>query len=510
MANLTETAQWESGVRRIETTDQVLGGESGPMNAGIKHLCNRTLFLRQGQDILRSGLHGRSWVGRVPALQQAYRAIAYSPSLKRFVALHTGGSGNTAAMTSDDGVTWTARSLDNAGWQSVCWSPTLNLFAAVADSGTSGGNQVATSPDGITWTLQSAAEANGWNSVCWADTLGMFVAVAGSGTNRVMTSVNGSTWLPQAAAEANSWQSVAWSSELGLLVAGAISGTNKFMTSINGTAWIARPHPATFFGAKGLCYSPELNLFVGVTSSSADRVATSPDGINWTARTAAQANGWQSVAWSPELNLFCACSADGTDRLMTSPDGITWSPARAPVEGDFRRIAWAPELGMFAACSFSGSSFRIISSGSATEIATPSILGTMSNDSAPAGRLGERISSAVTAVGSFSTGTPKDLTSIVLTAGDWDVDAIVTFAAAAITGTAAMASINTTSATHGTVGDNKAETPTVPTAAAGSTLVITKHQISVSATTTVYLVGSITFSAGTPTANGRITARRVR
>jgi hypothetical protein len=47
MADLNETAQWEAGIRRIETTDPVLGGEDGPMNVGIKQLANRTLHLRR-------------------------------------------------------------------------------------------------------------------------------------------------------------------------------------------------------------------------------------------------------------------------------------------------------------------------------------------------------------------------------------------------------------------------------------------------------------------------------
>ena len=46
-----------------------------------------------------------------------------------------------------------------------------------------------TSPDGITWTARSSAsDANGWYSVCWSPELSIFVAVAYNGTNRVMTS----------------------------------------------------------------------------------------------------------------------------------------------------------------------------------------------------------------------------------------------------------------------------------------------------------------------------------
>ena len=45
-----------------------------------------------------------------------------------------------------------------------------------------------TSPDGITWTTRTSAANNAWLSVCWSPELGIFVAVANSGSGtRVMT-----------------------------------------------------------------------------------------------------------------------------------------------------------------------------------------------------------------------------------------------------------------------------------------------------------------------------------
>jgi len=84
---------------------------------------------------------------------------------------------------------WTIRTsaVDN-DWLSVCWSPELGLFCAVASTGT--GNRVMTSPDGITWTIRTSAADNEWYFVCWSPELGLFCAVADSGTgNRVMTSL---------------------------------------------------------------------------------------------------------------------------------------------------------------------------------------------------------------------------------------------------------------------------------------------------------------------------------
>ena len=84
---------------------------------------------------------------------------------------------------------WTIRvSAADNNWHSVCWSPELGLFAAVATSGV--GNRVMTSPNGIDWTIRVSAADNNWYSVCWSPELGLFAAVAYSGVgNRVMTSL---------------------------------------------------------------------------------------------------------------------------------------------------------------------------------------------------------------------------------------------------------------------------------------------------------------------------------
>jgi hypothetical protein len=122
---------------------------------------------------------------------------------------------------------WTARNVPQSYWRSVCWSPDLGLFVAVASGGT---NRVMTSPDGINWTPRTV-EASNWTSVCWSPELGLFVAVAYEDTNRVMTSPDGINWTPRTV-EASSWRSVCWSPELGLFVAVAYEGTNRVMTSL--------------------------------------------------------------------------------------------------------------------------------------------------------------------------------------------------------------------------------------------------------------------------------------
>jgi len=53
MANLAETATWETGIYQIEETDPVQGGANGVDNLPHKHLANRSLWLKQDHDTVK-------------------------------------------------------------------------------------------------------------------------------------------------------------------------------------------------------------------------------------------------------------------------------------------------------------------------------------------------------------------------------------------------------------------------------------------------------------------------
>jgi hypothetical protein len=55
MPNVTETSQWENGIYRFETTDPIVGGETGIDNLPHKQLGNRTQYLKD-QAILQGRL----------------------------------------------------------------------------------------------------------------------------------------------------------------------------------------------------------------------------------------------------------------------------------------------------------------------------------------------------------------------------------------------------------------------------------------------------------------------
>lgn len=143
---------------------------------------------------------------------------------------------------------------------------------------------------------------------------------------------------------------------------------------------------------------------------------------------------------------------------------------------------------------------------------TQGIVGTTTNDSAGAGYVGEYISSNVPQASgvSMTTNTDTNITSISLTAGDWDVNGNVyleptnigAFSAGKIWTSTTSATKPNDSNVTGILGSStffNAMSFTAPTI-----------RVSVSVTTTVYLSARATFSAGTMTGYGNLTARRRR
>lgn len=146
---------------------------------------------------------------------------------------------------------------------------------------------------------------------------------------------------------------------------------------------------------------------------------------------------------------------------------------------------------------------------------TNGIIGTTTNDSAVAGSVGEVISSQVSAgAGSALTSTVvADVTSISLTAGDWDVWGNIGFTpAVGTTLTRIDGWISTTSATFPPFPNNGALTSMqlAFTVSTGPCLPVGQLRLSLSGTTTVYLTIYSEFAVSTATSYGAIFARRRR
>lgn len=141
------------------------------------------------------------------------------------------------------------------------------------------------------------------------------------------------------------------------------------------------------------------------------------------------------------------------------------------------------------------------------------IIGTTTNDLAPAGTVGEFKTSLVP-VGSpvtlTTTNTTYDITSIQLTAGAWIVSGNVNIASSSGTITAEFAGFNTTSATLPTDGSEVASGILTVTASDTDSITLPPKIFLLSTTSTVYMSVKCTKAAGTLTGYGAMTCVRLR
>lgn len=142
---------------------------------------------------------------------------------------------------------------------------------------------------------------------------------------------------------------------------------------------------------------------------------------------------------------------------------------------------------------------------------TKGILGTATNDSAGTGYVGEITQSTVLFASSiaFTSGVAKNLTSIDLTAGDWQVFGNIS---AASTGLITYFYVwsSATSATLPDAAQYTLHPATGTTNASTMAFNIPTRRYSVASTTTIYISAQIGMASGTGTFCGEISARRVR
>lgn len=139
-------------------------------------------------------------------------------------------------------------------------------------------------------------------------------------------------------------------------------------------------------------------------------------------------------------------------------------------------------------------------------LSAESLIGTTTNDNAAAGVVGEFITANASGVAT-TTGTTTNICQISLTPGDWDVFGEVSVSNGGNNLTFASASTSTTSGANGPAGSLwQYSGPAIAT----MTCPVPTVRMSLSVTTTVYLVGGGIYSTGTTTLQGVLNARRAR
>lgn len=220
------------------------------------------------------------------------------------------------------------------------------------------------------------------------------------------------------------------------------------------------------------------------------------------------------ITTTPEVG-HCTVTGTGNAVMATSPTLTT------PTLG----VASATSVNKVAITAPATSATLTIADGTTlTETTSTSIgrgqyQGTATNDDATAGNIGEYVSSIVTSGSSVSltTATSANITSISLTAGDWDVRGMAVFTGGATTTVAHVsASVSQTSATMSATPGDFGDFPNYggSTQFGGSvnyiTVAIPAVRVTLTSTTTIYFVANASFGVSTCAAYGRISARRAR
>lgn len=210
-------------------------------------------------------------------------------------------------------------------------------------------------------------------------------------------------------------------------------------------------------------------------------------------------------------------SIAGTDTITAS---ITPSPGAYAAGQTFRFVAAGANTTTTPTLNINGLGAKSITKNgttalSAGDIATGAIVqviydGTQFQLLSPAGSIGEFASNSTTGT-SLPNNTNTNATSISLTAGDWDVDGVIGILPAGSTTLANIqAGISTTSATMPTAIGGRTIFGPAGAAGVASSVPAPTTRISLSATTTVYLIAFSGVNISTATVDGFIRARRVR
>jgi hypothetical protein len=201
-------------------------------------------------------------------------------------------------------------------------------------------------------------------------------------------------------------------------------------------------------------------------------------------------------------------SAATTYAPIASPTftGTVTIPSGANISGYLTTTVAASTYAALTGAAFTGA---VSVTGAFTPSQTNGIVGTTAANNANAGSVGEFASNSTTGT-SLTTSTAANATSISLTAGDWDIWGTVYFNPAGTTTVSQInAGISTTSATLPSLGSYAALTATFTTGA-GQILAAPMTRLSLSTTTTIYMVAQGSFATSTMTCNGYIDARRRR
>lgn len=180
-------------------------------------------------------------------------------------------------------------------WKTVTYGNGTFIIASNGAQSTSFPRLIYSTNDGNTWSLARSSKPsiitsnNGWQDSVYSPKLNLFILVGNSGANRLIYSNNGQNWTDdRITTSINNLQltAITWSPELELFIAVDSTSTNKiFITSGDGINWTFRSLSITSkTSANSIIWNKKHNNFIisftTGTSNNTNISNTKPLGIN--------------------------------------------------------------------------------------------------------------------------------------------------------------------------------------------------------------------------------------
>lgn len=289
-----------------------------------------------------------------------------------------------------------------------------------------------------------------------------------------------------------------------------VSGSSGSFTTLAASGSVSGAGFTSLLSPYALLASPTFTGTVTIPNLTVTGTTTLPTGSLPLSNLATQAantivaNAAGSTA-SPTAIATPSCSTASSALQWASGSGLVCNSAINAASLGGATFASPGSIGSSTAGT--GAFTSLSSTGTFTPSQTNGIVGTTTNNNANAGSVGEFISNTASGV-SLTNNVIANITSISLTAGDWDVSGTISYSPAATTTVTGLAGgVSQTSATfdtqtfsyNWTFATGTVQTVTAPVA-----------RYSLSTTTTIYMVARSSFGTSTMTAGGFIRARRVR
>jgi hypothetical protein len=502
---------WSTATYPVSTTiNQILYSSAANVVSGLATAVNGVLITS---------------AGGVPSISQTLPAAVQGNITT--VGTITTGVWNGTAIDLAHGGTNANLTASNGG---IVWSNATQLQIL---AGTATASQVLLSGSNATpaWSTATYPSTTTINQILYS---GANNVISGLTTANNGVLVTGNTGVPSIlagpgttgqflqsnAAGAPSWSSASFPTSVG--AAGTILRSN-------GTNWLAST--ATFsdtYAASNLLYSNGANTVTGLATANNGMLVTSATGVpSILAGPGTTGNILQSnAAAAPSFSTATYPSVATTAGTLLRANGTNWLASTSTFADTYaiNTILYNASANTVSGLATANSSILVTSntgvpSWSQTLPAfttssitfsptTGGIVGTTTNDNAAAGKVGEFISSivAVSSV-SLSNATPKDITSISLTAGDWDVWGNIWFT---ISASATVLESWTSQSSATLPAFNLINAVTTAAGLSNCGIPSPYARYSLSGTTTIFLSGAANFSSGTASAGGGIFARRVR